>query len=114
MKLYQRTRIGSSDQIGTFINSVRKRRGGSRIQHLKNSRETSMTSQYRKHLILPATYRDQTLGDWTASVHIEFTEKLTVHTVVLRPADVFQTESQAEKYIIQRAKEWVDKRLQEN
>lgn len=75
-----------------------------------------MTSQYRKHLILPATYRDPTLGDWTASAHIEFTEfteKLTVHTVVLRPADVFQTESQAEKYIIQRAKEWVDKRLRQ-
>jgi hypothetical protein len=57
--------------------------------------------------------------DWTASAHIEFTEftefteKLTVHTVVLRPADVFQTESQAEKYIIQRAKEWVDKRLRQ-
>ena len=72
-----------------------------------------MTSQYRKHLILPATYRDPALGDWTASAHIEFTEKLTVHTVVLRPADVFQSELQAEKYIIQRAKKWVDKRLRQ-
>jgi hypothetical protein len=64
---------------------------------LKLRGEISMTSQYRKHLILLATYRDPTLGDWTASAHIEFTEKLTVHTVVLRPADVFQTELQAEK-----------------
>jgi hypothetical protein len=80
---------------------------------LKLQGEISMTSQYRKHLILPATYRDPMLGDWTASAHIEFTEKLTVHTVVLRPADVFQTELQAEKYIIHRAKEWVDKRLRQ-
>ena len=72
-----------------------------------------MKSQYRKHLILPATYRDPSIGDWTASAHIEFTEKLTVHTVVLKPADVFQTEMQAEKYIIQRAKEWIDNRLRQ-
>jgi hypothetical protein len=79
----------------------------------RHQEETAMKSQYRKHLILPATYRDPSIGDWTASAHIEFTEKLTVHRVVLKPADVFQTEMQAEKYIIEPAKEWVDNRLRQ-
>ena len=66
---------------------------------------------YRHHLILPVAFFDSTIGDWTASVHIEFTEKLKVHTIVLKSSDAFQSEVQAKKFIIDQAKQWVDKRL---
>lgn len=66
---------------------------------------------YRYHLILPVAFFDSATGDWTASVHIEFTEKLKVHTIVLKSSDAFQSEVQAKKFIIDQAKQWVDKRL---
>jgi hypothetical protein len=65
----------------------------------------------RQHLILPVAFFDSAIGDWTASVHIEFTENLKVHTVVLRSSDAFQSEVQAKKSIINQAKRWVDERL---
>ena len=34
-----------------------------------------MRFRYREHLIFPVAYLDPVIGDWTASVHIEFTEK---------------------------------------
>ncbi len=43
-----------------------------------------MECLYRQHLLLPVAFFDSAIGDWTASVHIEFTEKLKIHTVVLR------------------------------
>ena len=70
-----------------------------------------MAFRYREHLIFPVAYLDPTIGDWTASVHIEFTEKLKIHTVVLKSGDVFQTEVQAKRVIIKEAKQWVDERL---
>ena len=70
-----------------------------------------MGFRYREHLILPVVYSDPTIGDWTASVHIEFTQKLKIHTVVLRSDDTFKTEVQAKKFIIDHAKQWVDDRL---
>ena len=70
-----------------------------------------MDCLYRQHLILPVMFFDSAVGDWTASVHIEFTEKLKVHTVVLRSDDRFQSELQAKKFIIDQAKQWVDGRL---
>jgi hypothetical protein len=51
------------------------------------------------------------IGDRTASIHIEFTEKLKIHTVVLRSDDVFQPEVQAKRFITKKAKEWVNDRL---
>jgi hypothetical protein len=48
-----------------------------------------MECLYRQHLILPVAFFDSAIGDWTASVHIEFTEKLKVHTVVLCIAFAF-------------------------
>ena len=66
---------------------------------------------YRQQLILLVTFFDSAIGDWTASVHIEFSDKLKVHTVVLRPDDAFQSEVQAKKFIIDQAKQWVDVRL---
>ncbi len=51
------------------------------------------------------------MNDWTASAHVEYTDNVTVHTVVLKCSKNFETEQQAEQYIIQRAKMWVDDRL---
>jgi hypothetical protein len=70
-----------------------------------------MECLYRQHLILPVAFFESAIGVWTASVHIEFTEKLNVHTVVLRSGDGFQSERQAKKFIIDHAKQWVDERL---
>jgi hypothetical protein len=70
-----------------------------------------MECLYRQHLILPVAFFDSAIGDWTASVHIEFTESLKVHTVVLRSNDAFQSEVHAKKFIIDQAKQWVDERL---
>jgi hypothetical protein len=72
---------------------------------------TAMECLYRQHLILPVALFDSAIGDWTASVHIEFSEKVNVHTVVLRSGYVFNSEVQAKKFIIDHAKEWVDARL---
>jgi len=70
-----------------------------------------MDFRYRDHLIFPVAYSDPAIGDWTANVHIEFTEKLKIHTVVLKSGDVFETEVQAKRFIIKEAKQWVDDRL---
>jgi hypothetical protein len=70
-----------------------------------------MERLYRQHLILPVAFFDSAIGDWTASVHIEFTENLKVHTVVLRSSDAFQSEVQAKKFLIDQAKQWIDERL---
>jgi hypothetical protein len=70
-----------------------------------------MECLYRQHLIIPVAFFDSAIGDWTASVHIEFTEKLKVHTVVLKSGDAFQSKTQAKKFIIDQAKQWVDDRL---
>jgi hypothetical protein len=66
-----------------------------------------MECLYRQHLLLPVAFFDSAIGDWTASVHIEFTEKLKIHTVVLKSEDTFKTEVQAKKFIIDHAKQWV-------
>jgi hypothetical protein len=70
-----------------------------------------MGFRYREHLIFSVAYSDPTIGDWTASVHIEFTEKLKIHTVVLKSGDVFQTEVQAKRFITKEGREWVIDRL---
>ena len=66
---------------------------------------------YRQHIILPVAFFDSAIGDWTASVHIEFTEMHKVHTVVVRSSVTFQTEAHAKKFILEEAKQWVDDRL---
>jgi hypothetical protein len=71
----------------------------------------AMECLYRQYLLLPVAVFDCDIGDWTASVHIEFTEKLKVHTVVLKSGDAFKSDVQAKKFIIEQAKEWVDNRL---
>jgi hypothetical protein len=75
------------------------------------SDEAAMECRYRKHLIFPIASFDSAIGDWTASVHIEFTEKLKIHTVVLKSGAAFQSEVQAKKCIFEQAKQWVDERL---
>jgi len=67
--------------------------------------------EYRHHLIFPAAAFDSAIGDWTASAHIEFRKNLKFYTVVLKSGDAFRTEAQAKRFIIKRAKHWVDDRL---
>jgi hypothetical protein len=59
----------------------------------------------------PVAFFDSAIGDWTANVHIEFTEKLKIHTVVVKSSATFRTEAHAKKFIIEEAKQWVDDRL---
>jgi hypothetical protein len=70
-----------------------------------------MEFRYRDHLIFPAASLDSAIGDWTASAHIEFSDNLNIHTVVLKSGDAFQTEVQAKRFMIKQAKLWVDDRL---
>jgi hypothetical protein len=70
-----------------------------------------MEFRYRDHLIFPAVSLDSAIGDWTLSAHIEFSDNLKIHTVVLKPGDAFQTKVQAKRFIIKQAKQWVDDRL---
>ena len=70
-----------------------------------------MECLYRQHLLLPVAFFDSAIGDWTASVPHRVTEKLKVHTVVLKSGDAFKSEVQAKKFIIEQAKQWVDNRL---
>jgi hypothetical protein len=51
------------------------------------------------------------LGSWTASVHLEFTEKFKFHTFVIKSSATFTTEALAKKFDIEEAKQWVDDRL---
>jgi hypothetical protein len=76
------------------------------------SETTGMEFRYRDHLIFPAASLDSAIGDWTASAHIEFSENLKIHTVVLKPGDAFQSKVRAKRFIIKQAKQWVDDRLQ--
>jgi hypothetical protein len=41
----------------------------------------------------------------------QFTEKLKILTVVLKPGEVFQSEVQAKRFISKEAKKWVNERL---
>jgi hypothetical protein len=70
-----------------------------------------MEFRYRDHVIFPAASLDSVIGDWIPSAHIEFSENLKIHTVVLKSGDVFQTEVQAKQFMIKQAKQWVDHRL---
>jgi hypothetical protein len=70
-----------------------------------------MSVRYRKHLILPTISQDEVSGDWTAIAHIQFTEKLAFNNFILRSSLTFPTESEAEKRIVEQAKEWIDERL---
>jgi hypothetical protein len=70
-----------------------------------------MEFRYRDHFIVAAASLDLSIGDWTADAHIEFSEDLKIHTVVLKFGDAFRTEVQAKRFIIKQAKQWVDNRL---
>ena len=72
---------------------------------------TAMEFRYRDHLIFPVTFLDSSIGDWIATAHIEFSENLKVHTIVLKPGEAFQSEVHAKRFMIKQAKQWVDDRL---
>jgi hypothetical protein len=69
-----------------------------------------MAVRYKKHLILPTMEQDEGVGTWTATAHIQFTEKLSFHNVIIRGSSMFPTKKEAEKHIEQ-AKLWIDERL---
>ena len=70
-----------------------------------------MAVRYRKHLILPTIYQDEATGAWSGTAQVQFTEKLTFHNVSIRGSILFRTKREAEKHIVQQAKEWIDERL---
>ena len=70
-----------------------------------------MSIRYRKHLILPTINQDEATGAWFGSAHIQYTEKLKFHNIVIQGRGIFWTRTEAEKHVIQEAKEWIDSRL---
>jgi hypothetical protein len=65
-----------------------------------------MGVRYRKHLILSTIDRDEGSGSWTATAHIQFTEKLIFHNIIVRTSNMFPTKKEAEKHIVEQAKDW--------
>jgi hypothetical protein len=70
-----------------------------------------MAVRYKKHLILATIDQDEGVGTWTATAHIQFTEKLSFHNVIIRGSSMFLTKREAEKHIVEKAKQWIDERL---
>jgi hypothetical protein len=70
-----------------------------------------MSICYRKHLILPTINQDEVTGAWFGSAHIQYTEKLKFHNVLIQVRGIFWTSAEAEKQVIKEAKEWIDSRL---
>ena len=62
-------------------------------------------------VILPMIVPDEDTGSWIATAHIQFTEKLSFHNVIIRGSKMFRTKKEAEKQIVEQAKEWIDERL---
>ncbi len=71
-----------------------------------------MATRYRNHLILEKANLDPQTGYWMVRAHIQYNEHITFRDVLITgPNDVFTTQNEAEKHIIEKAKEWVDARL---
>ena len=71
-----------------------------------------MATRYRNHLILQKANLDPHTGYWSVRAHIQYNEHITFRDVLITgPSGVFTTENEAEKHIIEKAKEWVDARL---
>ena len=70
-----------------------------------------MGVRYRKNLILPTIDQDEYTGNWKATAHIQFTDKLAFNNFVLRVSTLVPTEKEAEKHIVEQAKLWIDARL---
>jgi hypothetical protein len=70
-----------------------------------------MGVRYRKHLILPTIDQDEDTGNWKATAHIQFTEKLAFNNFILRVTISLPTKNEAEKHIVEQAKLWIDQRL---
>jgi hypothetical protein len=54
---------------------------------------------------------DEDTGSWIATAHIQFTENLSFHNVIIQGSKMFRTKKEAEKHIVEQAKEWIDERL---
>lgn len=67
--------------------------------------------QYHDHLVHLEPHQDPMLCDWTVTAYIEFTENLTIHTVVLKLQEVFRSEEEANKFTLRKVEQWIDDRL---
>jgi hypothetical protein len=70
-----------------------------------------MSLHYRKHLILPTINQDEATGAWLGSAHIQYTEKLKFHNISIQGRGISWTKAEAEKQLIQQAKECIGSRL---
>jgi membrane protease subunit (stomatin/prohibitin family) len=70
-----------------------------------------MSIRYRKHLILPTINQDEVTGAWFGTAHIQYTDQLKFHNIVIQGHGIFWTRAEAEKHLIQEAKKWIDSRL---
>ena len=76
-----------------------------------NKQDGALELPYHGHLVHSEAHRDPSLCDWTVTAYIEFTENLVVHTIVLKPQDVFRSEKEANKFISRQVRAWIDDRL---
>jgi hypothetical protein len=76
-----------------------------------NKQDGALQLQYQGHLVHLEAHRDPSLCDWTVTAYIEFNENLVVHTIVLKPPDVFRSKQTANKFISRQARTWIEDRL---
>lgn len=73
-----------------------------------------MAARYRNHLILVKANFDPESRFWNVRAHIQFNQHITFRDVLITgPQNTFKAQKQAERYIVQEAKKWVDNRLRE-
>lgn len=76
-----------------------------------NKQDEASELEYHGHIVHLQTHRDPTLCDWTVTAYIEFNENHVVHTIVLKPPDVFRSKQKANKFISRQARTWIEDRL---
>jgi hypothetical protein len=76
-----------------------------------NKQDGELQLQYQGYLVHLEAHRDPSLCDWTVTAYIEFNENLVVHTIVLKPPDVFRSKQTANKFISRQARTWIEDRL---
>ena len=76
-----------------------------------NKQDEASELEYHGHIVHLQTHRDPSLCDWTVTAYIEFNENLVVHTIVLKPPDVFRSKQKANKFISRQARAWIVDRL---
>jgi hypothetical protein len=76
-----------------------------------NKQDEASELEYHGHIVHLQTHRDPSLCEWTVTAYIEFNENGVVHTIVLKPPDVFRSKEKANKFISRQARAWIADRL---